>query len=226
MLDGVKREKELEVLLKEYERLSNEMGFHFGIQSQLKTIALLLIGAIATAASFLLPLNLFQKVNPIIPLIALLLISFLFTSLQLAYQLQILEFVFIGLYIDQTLRPRVCELLKIRDTDQFFSWDRFHTQQIFPKNGFGRFVYAVLILSLYPVMAGPALVALITTIVWIVLVRFPIFSLNISSCSVLFLLIFDICYVLMMVVCAVYGVETQKKVGSKTQITMRETGKQ
>ena len=133
MLDGVKREKELEVLLKEYERLSNEMGFHFGIQSQLKTIALLLIGAIATAASFLLPLNLFQKVNPIIPLIALLLISFLFTSLQLAYQLQILEFVFIGLYIDQTLRPRVCELLKIRDTDQFFSWDRFHTQQIFPK---------------------------------------------------------------------------------------------
>jgi hypothetical protein len=158
-----KQEKEIEVLITEYETLRSEMHSRLNAQTQITNIALLLIGGASAAIPFLFSFN-SQGLHPTVPfiplVIVLLVISLLFISLLWSYMQHMLELGYIGKYIEQVIRPRCCDLLEIEKQSQFFCWDSYHAQQLFPKHIYGKFIVGMSTIALYGVMGIPALLTL------------------------------------------------------------------
>lgn len=150
MQSDLEKDKEVESLLKESEALRAEAMIHLEAQYQLTNWALLLLGGLVTVITTLLLVSNntgLHLTNPNLYFTILLLIaSPLFSSLFHAFLSHQLDLGYIGKYINHVTRVRICELLEIEKSSQFFSWDRYHQQQL-TSGRFEWFVAAIITTS-------------------------------------------------------------------------------
>jgi hypothetical protein len=203
-------DKELEVLLKEWEVLRAEAVSHLGAQYQLTNVALLLLGGLITLTT--LPFISFgQGLHLTVPnlyfVVLLLVVSPLFSSLLHAFLSHQLDLGYFGGYAQNIIRKRICKLLELQKDSEFFSWDNYHQQQLTSKGRFGWFV-AMMITSSHGAVVG--ILALLTWIaaIWAYGVNSSLFTNSIGMWGVLILLTFDTFYFLAVIPVAINAINT------------------
>jgi hypothetical protein len=130
-------EMEIELLTKEYDALRAEMIARLGSQTQVTTIATLLLGGIVTLMPLLLSRANLQVLGVFQPYLVtgLLTVSLLFTSLLWSFMDNDVQIAEIGEYLDTQLRMRVFELLNVKDeTLRVMNWGRYRLRTRFRRH--------------------------------------------------------------------------------------------
>ncbi len=157
-----------EYYIKEFEALRAEVVSRLESQTQLTSIALVLLGGILAAV----PLVVFSgtqtfKVPEPYIIIGLLVISTLFTSIQWAYMEHDYEMAIIGQYIFQSIRESALqELLPPRFRPSILSWDLYRSGAMFPerKQSTNIIIHAAVFLmsiSRYGLVVVPSVVSIV-----------------------------------------------------------------
>jgi hypothetical protein len=156
---------EVEILLKEYEKLRDEIISRETSRTQLTTIAIVLVGGFITAIPFLLfsdSQGLHLRIPSIFFVFILLAISIIFTSLLWTHMLHDFEVGCIANYFHQGIRTRACQLLQVKENSAWvFNWDCYHIRLLFPSSPLNKICLLMLSLSRYAIMLIPALLSLI-----------------------------------------------------------------
>jgi hypothetical protein len=174
---------EVDILMKEFETLRDEEVTRIESQTQLASIALLLIGAVVTAAPFLL-LSGNQShslsIPPIYLLNGLLIISALFTSMLWTLLEHDIKTAYMSHYFNFNIRTRAAHLLGLdANSAHILNWDRYQLGRVFPRKrslkALGGTGAAVLLYtSRYGLMAVPAVATLAAAgFVWSGFVTLP-----------------------------------------------------
>ncbi len=210
-----KIDKEVEMLLKEYDALRAEVLSHEQSQTQVTNIALLLLAGITTAASFLLSSDssgLHLRVPLLTLIVMLLIVSLLFLSLHWTYLLHTCEIGFIASYLYQNVRPRACKLL---EQDQqiawIFDWDRFHMRKLNLSSTVAGIWIDLLYLSPYAIISIPGLIILGVAI-WIYLTNFTISAVTTVGWISIILIIFNLLYFVLSMICVFYVLRVYKEI--------------
>ncbi len=217
MPSDFKKEKEMEVLLKEYGTLRAEIPQYLGTQVQLINIALLSSVGLIAVFPFLISLDsrgLHLAVSPLYFVIVLLAISLLFTSFAWAYLLQLFTLACIGKYCNQVIRTRVCRLLEMESLCELLTWDRYHIQQYAPrflKSIFNKSAVGMLSLSPFIIILIPSLITSIAAI-WIYVSSFSVLTSDIGKWFALGLIIFDMAYFELLAPCGVYVLRVYEEI--------------
>lgn len=157
-----KKEKEIEIYLKEYEKLCAEIRSRLDAQTQITNLALLLLGGIIPAAVFVSDSQISNKIEVL--LFGLLIISLLYISLQSSFLNHVLEIGRIGKYINGSTKSNVGQVIGIKNYDSLFAWERYHTKQQFPEKTFKKIAIIILSISQLALMLVPAIASLIYAI--------------------------------------------------------------
>ncbi len=188
-------DREIEILLKEYETLRGEVLSREASRIQITGVAILLIGATTAAAPFLLHQGV-HGLQPIISLqyfiVLLLVVSLLFSSLYWAYMLHDVEVSHIGNYILK-IRMRACQLISIEETTAYiFNWDRYHVN-VLSKSSFIQFANIALSFSRYIILVCPAVISLLVAS-WLYVISFPVIPASAEAWGIIAFFAFDLLY--------------------------------
>jgi len=186
--------QEIEILLKEYESLRAEIISRLEAQTQLTSVATVLMGGILTAVPILLSFGPQKQLLNILPgtiIIILLIISTLFISILWTYEEHDIEMAYIGQYFNKKIRPRMVYLLKLEDSEAIIlGWDRDRLTKMAliqkkPSN-FLTVTFSVTLLSTsrYMLISIPILFSIVSAVL--------VYSYNYTVLSNIFINLFDI----------------------------------
>lgn len=204
------KEKELELLGKEYDAMRTEIVAREGsrIQLTLATLALLTISGTLVPLFLSGSSNILQGSQVSYVIAGLLIIAFLFITLSWTYYQQDQEVGFLAKRI-QTIRKRICDLLLLnRDTSEIFGYDKEHIKMLWPR-GIGIIFTAMLTISRYLTVIIPAAIALSLAI----LVHINSFPKLIGPQSNTYLIIgeiVDVVYLLLNIAATIYAIAFYK----------------
>lgn len=206
-------DKQIEILLKEFESLRAEANARESSQIQIISAAALLIGALTALSPLILSFNskgiLELKIPLVYLIIMLLVISFIFTSLQLTYLAQDVEVGNIALRV-KNIREALCHLLHLKsDEAPILKWDLEHIEMLNPSSRLEYMGSVVMSISRYALFAIPALAFLIIS------ANFYFFNVHQFSTvsgivSILFIFI-DLAYFLLTIPCALFSYRSYLK---------------
>ncbi len=215
---------EVEIFLKEYEVLRTEINTHIASQTQLTTVAIILLGGITAAIPFLVSLD-SQGLHLRFPLIflvlMLLIISILFTSLQWASMAHDIQMAYIAQYIHRDIRTKT--ILALRMTASVFNWEGYRNKQMYPKSQkfsslAARLAIVVLSIAQYIPMSLPAVVSLLAAGL-IYLTNFSILAADAIGWFDISLFIFGLFYFLASIPCALYITYAYEEIPSQRPFT-------
>jgi len=128
-------DREVDILLKEYQTLRSEINTHVVSQTQLTTVTVVLLGGVTAAAPFLVSSD-SQGLHLRIPLVflvlTLLIISTLFASLQWASMAHDIQIAYIAQYLHKNIRSRVTMLLG--GSASVFNWEGYRNGLMYPQS--------------------------------------------------------------------------------------------
>jgi hypothetical protein len=206
-------DKQIEILLKEFETIRAESNGRESSRMQITSAAAALIVALTALSPLLISTNAkgtFELKVPVAYLIIMLLIiSFIFISLQMAYLVQDVEVGNVALRV-KSIREALCQLLDLnKDTAQILRWDMEHVKMLNPKVRLERTGSIVMSVSRYVLFAVPALAFLIISAnVYFFNVHQLSTSEGIASISFFFI---DLVYFLLTLPCALFSYRTYLK---------------
>lgn len=190
-------DREIEILLKEYETLRSEVLAREASRIQIIGVAIFLIGAITAVAPFLLHQGV-QGLQTVISLqyfiVILLVVSMLFSSLYWAYMLHDVEVSHIGNYI-LNIRMRACQLINLEETSaHIFNWDHYHVNKLSQSSSV-YFANIALSCSRYVILICPAVISLLAAS-WLYVVNFPVIPISAEAWGGIVFFAFDLLYLL------------------------------
>jgi hypothetical protein len=193
-------DKEVDILLKEFEMIRAESLTRETSRTQLLGAAGVLIGALTVLSPLVITVNnqglLALKVPLPYFILALLVVSLLFTSLQSHYLLQDFEVGNIAIRCNR-IRSSICSLLGLPvDTSPVLNWDREHIKMINPSTPIAYITSATLSLSRYVVLSLPAFASL-TAAIWIYYANLSSLPAGVFVWITVFFIFFDLVYFLM-----------------------------
>ncbi len=201
-------DKEVEILLKEYEALRAEITVRIQAQTQFTTITIFLIGGVTAAIPFIISSDAhgLQIRIPLIYLVLVLIItSTLFTSLAMASMWHDIQMAYMAQYFYRNLRIKSSLL---SGGTSVFNWDHYRVGIMFPTFNKSRpltstIAIVVLNSAQYLLMLVPATLSLIVAAV-LYLTNFSILPANPVGLLNICLFILNLFYLLATVPCIRY----------------------
>jgi hypothetical protein len=206
-------DKQIEILLKEFETIRAESNGRENSRMQITSAAAALIVALTALSPLLISTNAKGAFDLKVPvaylIIMLLIISFIFISLQMAYLSQDVEVGNIALRV-KSIREALCELLQLdMRTTPILKWDIEHIEMLNPTARLERTGSIVMSVSRYVLFAVPALAFLIISAnVYFFNVHQLSTVEGIASISFFFI---DLAYFLLTLPCALFSYRTYLK---------------
>jgi len=195
-------DQEIAIVLKEYEALRAEIISRLESQTQLTSVASILIGGVLAAIPFVFSFGSQKQalnIPPVVLISGLLAISTLFTSLLWTYMEHDIEMAYIGQYFNKSLRPKLQQLLKeSTKIDMPLDWDSYRSNQL----GFRAksILYLTTTISVtllsasrYVLISMPIVLSLISSIIFYISFYFILIT-NISALFDIIFFIFNVVY--------------------------------
>jgi hypothetical protein len=211
-------DREVEILLKEYEALRTEINSHIASQTQITTLAIILLGGLTASVPLIVSIDSHQNLQLRFPFVYLvlsfLIVSLLFTSLLWAAMSHDVQMAYITQYIYRDIRSRAFLLLE-GTTTSILNWDHYRIELLFssPKNPRQlavRLTVGVLNAAQYALMLVPGVVSLVAAgVVYINYASIP--PRDVVSWFDFVLFIFDSFYLITIIPCALYVARAYKE---------------